>query len=74
MATSESAPKKRGRKAKAVVAFAPHGRAGGKKVASTSDALIGFEEKLWQMADKLRNDMDAAEYKHVRDIAPGAAS
>jgi type I restriction enzyme M protein len=30
-----------------------------------SDALVGFEEKLWQMADKLRNNMDAAEYKHV---------
>jgi type I restriction enzyme M protein len=25
----------------------------------------GFEAKLWQMADKLRNNMDAAEYKHV---------
>jgi type I restriction-modification system DNA methylase subunit len=31
----------------------------------SSDALVGFEEKLWQMADKLRNNMDAAEYKHV---------
>ena len=30
-----------------------------------SDALVGFEAKLWQMADKLRNNMDAAEYKHV---------
>jgi type I restriction enzyme M protein len=27
--------------------------------------VVGFEEKLWQMADKLRNNMDAAEYKHV---------
>jgi type I restriction enzyme M protein len=26
---------------------------------------INFEEKLWQTADKLRNNMDAAEYKHV---------
>lgn len=26
---------------------------------------IGFEEKLWQSADKLRSNMDAAEYKHV---------
>lgn len=26
---------------------------------------INFEDKLWQAADKLRNNMDAAEYKHV---------
>lgn len=32
---------------------------------SSSDAVVGFEEKLWQMADKLRDSMDAAEYKHV---------
>jgi hypothetical protein len=28
-------------------------------------ATIGFEAKLWLSADKLRNNMDAAEYKHV---------
>ena len=28
-------------------------------------ATIGFEAKLWLTADKLRNNMDAAEYKHV---------
>ena len=28
-------------------------------------ATLGFEEKLWQAADKLQKDMDAAEYKHV---------
>ncbi|MGD9155999.1 MAG: class I SAM-dependent DNA methyltransferase, partial [Bacillota bacterium] len=32
---------------------------------SANGANIGFEEKLWQAADKLRNNMDAAEYKHV---------
>ncbi len=26
---------------------------------------LGFETTLWQAADKLRNNMDAAEYKHV---------
>ena len=30
-----------------------------------STATIGFEAKLWLTADKLRNNMDAAEYKHV---------
>ena len=28
-------------------------------------ATLGFEEKLWKMADKLRNNMDAGEYKHT---------
>src|SRR4051794_22808372 len=28
-------------------------------------AALGFEATLWQAADKLRNNMDAAEYKHV---------
>lgn len=35
----------------------------GKK--ETSGATLGFETKLWAAADKLRNNMDAAEYKHV---------
>ncbi len=30
-----------------------------------SSANLGFEAKLWLTADKLRNNMDAAEYKHV---------
>jgi len=30
-----------------------------------STANLGFEQKLWLAADKLRNNMDAAEYKHV---------
>ncbi len=38
-----------------------------KKAAPKQDstANIGFEAKLWLAADKLRNNMDAAEYKHV---------
>lgn len=32
---------------------------------SNSAARVGFEAKLWQAADALRNNMDAAEYKHV---------
>ncbi len=37
------------------------------KSAKTNDtsANLGFEAKLWLAADKLRNNMDAAEYKHV---------
>lgn len=26
---------------------------------------LSFEKKLWAAADKMRNNMDAAEYKHV---------
>lgn len=32
---------------------------------ATSTTNVGFEEQLWQAADKLRSNMDAAEYKHV---------
>lgn len=28
-------------------------------------ANVGFEDKLWAAADRLRSNMDAAEYKHV---------
>jgi len=37
------------------------------KVGSTKSnaANLGFEAKLWAAADALRNNMDAAEYKHV---------
>ncbi len=31
----------------------------------TNGANLGFEDKLWKAADKLRSNMDAAEYKHV---------
>src|SRR3989449_10785533 len=33
--------------------------------AKETGANLGFEAKLWQAADALRNNMDAAEYKHV---------
>src|SRR6266581_4708746 len=31
----------------------------------TNGANLGFEKKLWKAADKLRSNMDAADYKHV---------
>lgn len=34
-------------------------------IAPNNGANLGFEEKLWKAADKLRSNMDAAEYKHV---------
>ena len=66
MAKSENATKKRGRPAKAeptVRESAPPSANG--SAAEQSSAMLGFEAKLWQAADKLRNNMDAAEYKHV---------
>jgi type I restriction enzyme M protein len=36
-----------------------------KEAKGASGANLGFEEKMWKAADKLRNNMDAAEYKHV---------
>lgn len=35
------------------------------KKKQSNGAVLGFEETLWRAADKLRNNMDAAEYKHV---------
>jgi type I restriction enzyme M protein len=37
----------------------------GKKTEKSNGATLGFEAKLWAAADALRNNMDAAEYKHV---------
>jgi type I restriction enzyme M protein len=31
----------------------------------SNGANLGFEETLWQAADRMRGKMDAAEYKHV---------
>ncbi len=35
------------------------------KPAATNAGQLGFETQLWKVADKLRGNMDAAEYKHV---------
>ena len=45
----------------------PRGKGTKNRAASRSSngANLGFEATLWQAADKLRNNMDAAEYKHV---------
>ncbi len=32
---------------------------------NTTGSPLGFEANLWLSANKLRNNMDAAEYKHV---------
>jgi type I restriction enzyme M protein len=31
----------------------------------TTAATVGYEDRLWQMADALRGSMDASEYNHV---------
>lgn len=36
-----------------------------KKIKKHNSANVGFEETLWSAADKMRNNMDPAEYKHV---------
>lgn len=35
------------------------------KKQKSNGANLGFEQKLWLAADKMRSNMDAAEYKHV---------
>src|SRR2546426_4601435 len=41
------------------------GRTRSTRSSSNNSANVGFEAKLWLAADKLRSNMDAAEYKHV---------
>jgi type I restriction enzyme M protein len=41
----------------------PRGRGNGNR--QTSAGELGFERQLWAAADALRNNMDAAEYKHI---------
>ena len=38
---------------------------GTKRKSGNKGATIGYEAELWNMANKLRGSMDAAEYKHV---------
>jgi len=35
------------------------------KRSNGNGANLGFENKLWLAADKMRNNMDSSEYKHV---------
>lgn len=65
MAARKEGTPKRGRPAKGTEGSARPSDKPPNSSGPRSDALVGFEEKLWQMADKLRNNMDAAEYKHV---------
>lgn len=38
---------------------------GGLNIMAENTTTVGFEDKLWLAADKLRGSMDASEYKHV---------
>src|SRR5437016_8622866 len=41
------------------------GKQGTNSTKSSTGANLGFDQKLWAAADKLRGHMDASEYKHV---------
>jgi len=62
MAKAENGTKKRGRPKANDSAPLPSSQ---QSAPATNGTMLGFEAKLWQAADKLRNNMDAAEYKHV---------
>lgn len=66
MAKAKAGAKAQVRGAKPAIAEgASAGDGANPSAAEQSSAMLGFEAKLWQAADKLRNNMDAAEYKHV---------
>lgn len=61
-----SAGTRRGRKPRSAGEAEGNGKnSGNGKEGKGNQGHLGFEEKLWQAADLLRNNMDPAEYKHV---------
>jgi type I restriction enzyme M protein len=58
-------PRGRPRKNPDAAAATPAAKTPKATVNNGTSANIGFEEVLWQAADKLRNNLSAAEYKHV---------
>lgn len=63
--TKAKAPRAKAEAATVESAPPPSSKGGRAKANKTSGAVIGFEEKLWLAADKLRGSLDPAEYKHV---------
>lgn len=53
-----------GHRTKEVTSLA-RAQAARKNPGQNNGATLGFEAKMWEAADKLRSNMDAAEYKHV---------
>ena len=65
--TTEEQHDNGGRSTQTRPAKAPTRKEQGKAAAGAggNGATTGYETELWEMADKLRGSMDAAEYKHV---------